>query len=106
MGAGGQVREPEGVADDARELESKLQSVHIDHILINQLPIRALMAPNMINPNKIKMTSAGVIATATLIMRTTIDRRGILMSVTMTLLESADILISSQHPVSLIDLLP
>jgi hypothetical protein len=53
------------------------------------------MAPNVINPNKIKMTSAGVVATANLIMRTTIDRRGILMSVTTTLLESADILVSS-----------
>jgi hypothetical protein len=85
VGAGGQVREPEGVADHARELEYKLQSVHIDHILINQLPIRALMAPNMINPNKIKMTSTGVIATANLTIRTTIDRKGILMSVTTTL---------------------
>jgi hypothetical protein len=48
-------------------------SVYIHHILINQLPIRALMAPNVINPSKIKMTSAGVVATANLIMRTTID---------------------------------
>ena len=73
------------MAEDARELEYKLQSVHIDHILINQLPIRALMAPNMINPNKIKMTNAGVVATANLTIRTTIDRSGILMSVTTTL---------------------
>jgi hypothetical protein len=95
VGAGGQICESEGVEKDAWELGFKFSTVHIDHIFIYQLPIRELMIPNVIDPNKIKMTSAGMVATAHLTIRTTIDRKGILMSVTTTLLESADILISS-----------
>jgi hypothetical protein len=49
----------------------KFPTVHIDHIFIYQLPIRELMIPNVIDPNKIKMTSAGMVATAHLTIRTT-----------------------------------
>jgi hypothetical protein len=54
----------------------------------------ALMIPNVIDPIKIKMISAGMVATAHLTIRTTIDRKGILMSVTTTFMQSADILVS------------
>jgi hypothetical protein len=94
VGAGGKVREPYGVEEDARELDFK-SPLHIDHILICQLPMRALMIPNVKNPIKIKMTSAGMIATVHLTIRTTIDRKGILMSVTTTFMQSADILVFS-----------
>jgi GTP cyclohydrolase FolE2 len=47
------------------------------------------------NPIKIKMTSAGMIATVHLTIRTTIDRKGILMSVTTTFMQSSDILVFS-----------
>jgi hypothetical protein len=57
--------------------------------------MRALMIPNVIDPIKIKMISAGMVATAYLTMRMTIDRNGILMSATTTVPYSADILISS-----------
>jgi len=70
---------------DAWELGFKFSTIHIDHIFIYQLPIRELMIQNVIDPNKIKMTSAGMVATAHLTIRTTIDRNGILMSVTTTL---------------------
>jgi len=46
---------------------------HIHHIFICQLPMRALMIQNVIDPIKIKMISAGMVATAHLTMRTTID---------------------------------
>jgi hypothetical protein len=51
----------------------KFPTVHIDHIFIYQLPIRELMIQNVIDPNKIKMTSAGMVATAHLTIRTTIE---------------------------------
>jgi hypothetical protein len=73
------------VEKDSWELGFKFPTVHIDHIFIYQLPIRELMIPNVIDPNEIKMTSAGMVATAHLTIRTTIDRKGILMSVTTTL---------------------
>ena len=56
------------------------------------------MIPNVIDPIKIKMTNAGMVATAHLTMRTTIDRNGILMSVTTTFPQSVDILVSSLSP--------
>jgi hypothetical protein len=84
VGIGGHVRELTGVEQGARELDCKFASVHIDHILICQPPMSALMIPNVIDPINIKMISAGMVATAHLTMRTTIDPNGILMSATTT----------------------
>jgi len=58
---------------------------HIGHILMCHPPMRALKIPNVIDPIKIKMIIAGMVATAHLTMRMTIDPNGILMSVTTTL---------------------
>jgi hypothetical protein len=67
------------------KIDRKAPSVHIDHIFIYQLPMRELMIPNVIDPITISMISAGMVAIAHLTIRTTIDVKGILISVTTTL---------------------
>jgi hypothetical protein len=84
-GVGGEAGESEEMEEDARESDCKPPTVHIHHILMCPLPKSALMIPNVIDPIKIKMINAGMVATAHLTIRTTIDLKGILMSVTMTL---------------------
>jgi hypothetical protein len=46
-----------------RSMSDKIlaSACYIDHIFIYQLPIRELMIPNVIDPNKIKRTSAGMV---------------------------------------------
>ena len=60
----------------------------------------------MIEPITLKMINAGMVATAHLTIRTTMDPNGILMSVTTTLLYSSDMLISSNYLILLVDLIP
>jgi hypothetical protein len=69
--------------------------LHIDHIRMCHPPMKALMSPKVSDPIKIKMTKAGMVATAHFTMRTTIDMKGILMSVTTIFPTSADIRVSS-----------
>jgi hypothetical protein len=73
------------LAAGAWKFDCEFPSAHIHHILICQLPRSALMIAPAIDPIKIKMISAGMVATAHLTMRTTIDEKGILMSATTTL---------------------
>ena len=89
---------PEGVEEDARELGCPPICAHIDHIRMCQPPISALMIPNVIDAITISMINAGMVAIAHFTMRTTIDRNGILISVTMTFPQSVDILVSSLSP--------
>ena len=70
---------------------------HIDNILMCQPPMRALMIPKVMDPITLRMINAGMVATAHLTMRTTIDPKGILISVTTTLLESAAMLTFSYN---------
>jgi hypothetical protein len=47
--------------------------------------------PKVIEPITVRIMIAGIVATAHFTMKTTIDPKGILISVTTTLLNSADI---------------
>jgi hypothetical protein len=59
--------------------------LHIDHILMCHPPKKALMIAKVIDPITLGIISAGMVATAHFTMRTIIDPKGILMSVTMPL---------------------
>jgi hypothetical protein len=63
----------------------------MDHIRMRQPPMSAVITQNVIDPITLKMIKAGMVATAHLTIRTTIDPNGILISVTTTLPQSADI---------------
>jgi hypothetical protein len=70
---------------------------YIQPILRCHPPKRALTIPKVIDPITLKMINAGMVAIAHLTIRTTIDPKGILMSVTTTFPESADMPIASSH---------
>jgi hypothetical protein len=65
---------------------SRLNPFHIDHIFMCQPPVSALMIQNVADATTTNMIKAGIVATANFTIKTTIEMKGILMSITTTLL--------------------